>query len=210
MTRRALLSGICAAGAAPLGSSAVARAQNGTPTEGGARITRTAVVPAVGEPFAGNLVGQFVIFTDPTPREDVTASIVGGCDAAGWSPDESMGYQVLLADRLSDDPRGVALEAFLDAGEPRIELGNAFIVNRTHPCADGATVLDLEAVPVRTFNPRYGAEDGGLVGESPGPTLSPTDGPAGIEAPGQPGFGAITAVAGVAIAALSRRLRRRS
>lgn len=207
LTRRAVVSGICAAGAATLGSTAAAHAQDGTATEAGAQLTRTAVVPAVGEPFAGNYVGQFVILTDPTPREDVTATIVEGCDAADWAPEESLGYQVLIADRLSDDPRGVSVEAFLDASAPPIELGNAFIVNRTHPCAGDAVVLDIEAVPVRRFNPRYG-EGGGLVGASPGPTLSPTGGTADVDAPGQPGFGALAAMVGVGIAAWVRRLRR--
>lgn len=210
MTRREVVSGLIGAGGVMLGSAAPARAQTQTPTDGQAQITTMAVIPQVGAPFEGNYTGQFVIFTDPTPRDDVTPEVIAECEGVNWTPEQTRGYQVLIADRLTDEPRGVAVQAYLNGNEPRIGLGNAFIINRVHACPGDYLMLELEAAPVETFAPEYGTINHPLVGESPGPGVSPTDAPDGIDAPGQPGFGALAALAGLGIAGLVRRLRRRS
>lgn len=211
LPRRAVLTGLGGlVGAAPA-SVAVARAQptTGTGTDEPAQITTKAVIPDVGGPWAGNYVGQFVVFTDPTPRDDVSPPIVADCDFADWPPDRTRGYQVLLADRLTDEPRGVTVGAFLDAADPRIDVGASFIVDRTHPCPDGFLGLELEAVPVETFVPEREQVEHPLVGEDPGPTLpgtpTPTGDPGVIDAPGQPGFGVLATVAGALGAAGLRR-----
>lgn len=202
LTRRAVVSGACAAFGTVVGSTAIARGQTETSSVGQAQITRMAVIPQVGPPFEGNYVGQFVIFTDPTPRDDVSPAVIAECDAVNWAPEDTRGYQVLIVDRISDDPRGIRVEAFTDQNQPRIDVGNAFIINRTRPCPGGFLELELEDVPIDTFATPAGAEAD--------PTASPTDDPGFIDAPGQPGFGVITALTGVGTAALLRRIVRQS
>lgn len=213
MSRRAAVRCLGGAVAGVLGSSAVAGAQTETPTGGGAaRVSRRAVIPEVGPPFEGNYAGQFLLFTDPTPGEPVSPSVVGECDAVDWKPAETQGYRALLVDRLTDEPRGVDLQAFVNGTEPRIEVGAAFIVNQVFDCPGAVLALELEAVPVETFAPEYGTGDLPLVGESPGPTVSPAagEGTDVIDAPGQPGFGLLAAGVGVGAAAWLRRRVRRS
>ena len=216
MTRRSVIGGIGGAAGALFGGTSIARAQETTETaERGNQITRTAVIPDVGEPFTGNYVGQFLLFTDPTSDDDVSPPAVADCDAVGWPPERTRVYQVLLVDRLTDDPQGVVLQAYLDESQPRIGVGNALIVNRAHDCTGDYLALELENVPVQTFVPEYGTVQHPLVGESPGPTVAPVgqgtateeDGP--LDTPGQSGFGILAALVGLGGGALLRRDLRR-
>lgn len=214
MTRREVITSVGVTVGTVLGSTTLARAQTETQTGGEAQITRMAVIPQVGAPFEGNYTGQFVIFTDPTPRNDVSPEVVAECDIVNWAPEQTRGYEVLIADRLTDEPRGTTVQAFLNGNKPQIDVGQAFIIDRTHACPGGFLKLELEGVPVKTFNPEYGTEVNPAVGESPGPTVSPTsdqtEEPGIIDAPGQPGFGLLAAIAGLSGAAFLRRLVRRS
>lgn len=219
-----------------VGSAGPARAQNDTTvgTDGGtttgegtpagttqtpgpedeAQIQTRAIIPEVGEPFQGNYVGQFVIFTDPTPRQDATPEVVAECDFANWPPERTRTAQVLLLDRISrDDPQGVTVEAFLNEDNPDFSAGNTFIVNRIEDCTGQYLGLVLEDVPEKNFQPAEEPGNPPLVAESPGPTLSPTQdggGDGDSIAPGQPGFGAIAAGVGLGAAALLRKLLSRS
>lgn len=210
ITRRTALRAVPGLVGTVVGLSAAARAQSETETTGQAQITTTVVIPELGPPFEGNYTGQFVIFTDPTPNNEVSPAIIAECDSVDWTPEQTNGYEVLIVDRLSDDPQGVSVQAFVDGTQPRVDVGNGFIINRTQACPRGYLMLELEDVPIQTFNPRYGTEDDGLVGESPGPTISPTDDQGGTEAPGQPGFGAAAAMVSVGVAMWLRRLLTRA
>lgn len=206
--RRRVLRGLGGILGAAAGSTAASRAQTPTQTDpgGGAQVTTNVLVPDVGQPFAGDYVGQFVIFTDPTPNDDVSPDGVATCDFATWSPGETRGYEGLLVDRLTDDPRGVEVPLYVNEARPQIEVGTVFVINQTHPCPDGLLGLELERVPARSFAPEYGTVEHPLVGEEPGPGLTPTDEPGGIDAPGQPGFGAAVTVVAVGVVAWIRRL----
>lgn len=217
VTRRQTIAGVGGVFGVALGSTSRARAQP-TPETGtgeGALITRKALIPQVGQPFEGEYVGQFVLFVDPTPREDITPESVAECDFTNWPPEQTRGYEGLLIDRLTDEPRGVEVPMYLNENQPRIDVGNAFIVMQTHSCPGDVLGLELEEVPVETFAPEYGTVEHPLVGEEPGPTVSPIeDGQQPqddgiINAPGQPGFGILAALAGIGGGALLRRLIRR-
>lgn len=209
-SRRAVLAGLGGLLGASVGPGIGRAGQTATATDEPAQITTKAVVPDVGGPWTGNYVGQFVVFTDPTPRDDVSPPVVADCDFADWPASRTRGYQVLLADRLTDEPRGVTVGAYLDAADPQIDVGRTFIIQRTHACPDDFLGLELEEVPVETFVPEREQVEHPLVGEEPGPTLpgtgTPTGDPVAIDAPGQPGLGAPAALAGVLGAALLRRL----
>lgn len=204
LSRRRLL--VTAAGVGSIGLSAgLGRAQTTTTEpEGEAQIRQRAVVPRVGQPFQGEYVGQFVVFTDPTPRDDVTPAIVGECDFANWAPEDTRGYQGLLLDRLTDDPVSTEIPMYTNGNKERVPVGQSFIVGRTEPCRDDFVGLEMESVPVQRFEPDYDTQDNPLIGEEPGPTVSPVEG-GETEAPGQPGLGVGAALAGIG-AALLRRL----
>ena len=207
-----------------LGVVGSARAQEGSPgeTAGGAETRTTedpgprdeaqirtrAIIPRVGQPFQGEYVGQFLIYTDPTPNESVSPQIVAECDYADWAPEDTRGYQGLLIDRLTDEPRGVEVTMYTNGNEPRVRAGTTFIVDRVHPCNGEFVGLGLESAPVRRFQPDYSTAENPLVGEPAGPTVSPVpDGEgAGTPAPGMPGFGALAATVGIGAAALLRKL----
>lgn len=175
-----------------------------TEPEGEAQIQQRAVIPRVGQPFEGEYVGQFVIFTDPTPRDDVTPAIVGECDFANWAPEDTRGYQGLLLDRLTDDPVSTEIPMYTNGNKERVPVGTSFIVGRTESCSDDFLGLEVESVPVQQFEPDYDTQDNPLIGEESGPTVSPVEG-GETEAPGQPGLGVGAALGGIG-AALLRRL----
>ena len=203
-SRRSVLAA-AGAGVGIIGASAGrSRAQTTTGSGGQAQIYTRAIVPRVGEPFQGEYVGQYIIFTDPTPNEEVSPAIVGECDFAEWAPSETRGYQGLLIDRLTDEPRGVDIPMYLNANKERVPVGNTFIVDQVSACSDDFVGVQLEDVPVTRFEPDYDTGENPLVGEEPGPTVSPV--PEGqTEAPGQPGLGVGAAVLGVGTAALLKR-----
>lgn len=205
VSRRSVLAGV-AVGASSIGVSSTPTVAQTPTTEpaGEAQIHRRAIVPRVGQPFRGEYVGQFVLFTDPTPDDEVTPSIVGECDFAEWPPEETRGYQGLLIDRLSDDSKGVTVPMYLDQNKERVELGDAFIVNQVESCSDDFIGVELEDVPVESFNPTYDTGENPLVGEEPGPAVSPAE-EEQTAAPGQPGLGAGAALVGIGGAALLRR-----
>jgi hypothetical protein len=159
----------------------------------------------VGQPFEGEYVGQFVIFTDPTPDDEVSPAIVGECDFANWTPAETRGYRGLLLDRLTDDPVSTEISMYTNANKERVPVGTSFIVGRAEPCDGDFLGLELEAVPVDQFNPDYDTDENPVVGEEPGPTVSPVEGGKTV-APGQPGLGVGAAVAGLGGGAFLYRL----
>lgn len=198
-------------GAGILGASPSRGEAQTTTTESGdqAQIGTRAIIPQVGEPFQGQYVGQYIIFTDPTPNEEVSPAIVGECNFAEWAQEETRGYQGLLIDRLTDQSRGVDIPMYLNGNKERVDVGNAFIIDQIERCSEEFIGVQLEDVPVSRFNPDYDTRENPLVGEEPGPTASPV--PEGqTEGPGQPGFGAGTALAGVGAAALLKRFRENS
>lgn len=194
LTRRRLLA---AAGAGSIGlASGFGRAQTTTEPGDEAQIQQRAIVPRVGQPFQGEYVGQFVIFTDPTPDEEVSPAVVGECDFANWSPAETRGYQGLLLDRLTDDPVSTEIPMYTNANKERVPVGTSFVVGRAEPCAEDFLGLELEAVPVEQFEPDYDTQANPLLEEEPGPTVSPVE-DGETEAPGQPGLGVGAALAGL-------------
>ena len=221
-----MLAGAGSVALGAVGATGTASAQDAQTTETGAdagttgdpgpddeaQIRTRAVIPRVGQPFEGNYVGQFLIFTDPTPNDSVSPQVVGECDYADWAPEATRGYQGLLIDRLTDDPQGVEVPMYTNGNEPRVDVGTTFIVDGLHPCGDEFVGLGLESAPVSRFQPDYSTADNPLVGESPGPTVE-GDGAEGGDgetpAPGMPGFGAVATAVGVGAAALLGKLRGR-
>ena len=214
-----------------LGAAGSASAQNGTTAgtdrgtatgqgtstgtaagpENEAQINLKAVIPEVGQPFQGQYVGQFVVFTDPTPRQDASPEVIAECDFAGWPPERTRTSQVLLLDRISEnDPQGVTVRAFLNEDNPDISVGNTFIIGRTHSCPGPYLGLELENVPEQNFQPAEEPGNAPLVAESPGPTVTPNAEEDGSPSPGMPGFGPVAALAGIGGAALLRKLLGRS
>lgn len=208
LSRRSLLASAVVGFGSVGAFSGVGRAQNGTDEpDGGAQIYTRAIVPRVGEPYEGQYVGQYILFTDPTPDDEVDPAIVGECDFAEWEQSETRGYQGLLVDRLTDEPRGVEIPMYTNGTKERVDVGETFIVNRVESCGEDFIGVELEAVPVEQFRPNYDTDENPLVGEEPGPGVSPTqDGDA--EGPGQPGFGIVAAVVGLGVAGLVRTLIR--
>lgn len=176
-----------------------------TEPEGEAQIRQRAIVPRVGQPFQGEYVGQFVTFTDPTPNDDVTPAIVGECDFADWAPEDTRGYQGLLLDRLTDDPVSTEIPMYTNGNKERVPVGQSFIVGRVESCSDDFVGLGMESVPVQRFEPDYDTQENPLIGEEPGPTVSPVAG-GETEGPGQPGLGIVPALVGLVGAALLGRL----
>lgn len=216
MTRRAAISGLCAGAGALFGSTRRVRAQP-TPrqSDGEAQITTNVVIPEVGQPFAGNYVGQFVIFTDPTPGDDVSPSVIAECDHVGWSPTDTKEFEVLILDRLRESPRYVKVPAYMNETTPMIRVGDVFMINRVLSCPGDFLTLELEKVPAESFNPEYGTVEHPLIGEPPGPTVSPQedgadDDPGIVASPGQPGFGVLSLLATAGGIALVRRLVRQT
>ena len=208
-SRRNVLA-IAGAGLGVLGlSTSGSRAQTTTEGDGQAQVYTRAIIPRVGRPYRGEYVGQYIIFTDPTPDEAVSPAIVGECAFAEWAPSETRGYQGLLIDRLADEPRGVEIPMYLNGNKERVDVGNAAIIDRTSSCSDDFLGVQLEDVPVSRFEPDYDTEANPLVGEDPGPAGSPAAGE-GTEGAGQPGFGVGTALAGLGTAALLKRVLGRS
>ena len=216
-SRRSVLA-IAGAGVGIVGvSSSGSRAQTTTESDGEAQIQTRVVIPRVGEPFQGEYVGQFLIFTDPTPRDDVSPQIVGECAFAEWEPEETRGYQGLLLDRLQgeeldeaeEDPQGTEVSMYTNGNEPRVEVGTVFIVNGVEPCGEDFLGLELESVPAERFQPDYSTVENPLVGEEPGPTVSPA--PEGqTDGPGQPGLSFGAALLGIGTAVLLKRVLGRS
>ena len=174
-TRRSVLASAGAgAGAGIIAlSTSGSRAQTTTDGDGEAQIYTKAIIPRVGQLFRGEYVGQYIIFTDPTPNEEVSPTIVGECDFAEWTPSETRGYQGLLIDRLTDEPRGVDIPMYLNANRERVDVGNAFIINQISSCSDEFIGVQLEDVPVSRFEPGYDTAENPLVGDEPGPAVSP-------------------------------------
>lgn len=207
LSRRSVLA-TAGAGAGIIGlSTSETRAQVTTESDGQAQIYTRAIVPRVGQPFEGEYVGQYIIFTDPTPNEEVSPAIVGECEFAEWAPSETRGYQGLLIDRLTDEPRGMDIPMYLNANKERVPVGNVFIIDQISSCSDEFIGVQLEDVPVSRFEPDYDTGENPLVGEEPGPGVSPVPDEE-TEAPGQPGFGAGMALVGAGAAALLKRVLR--
>ena len=189
---------------AGVGTAQTETGTGATGTDGEAQIQTRVVIPRVGQPFEDGYVGQFLIYTDPTPNDDVTPQIVGECDYADWAPEDTRGYQGLLIDRLTDDPRGVEVPMYTNGNDPRVSAGTTFIVDGVHPCNGEFVGLGLESAPVSRFRPDYSTAQNPLVGE---PAGEPADGDGGgTPTPGMPGFGPVAALGGIGGAALLRKL----
>lgn len=205
LSRRRLLAAV-GAGAGSVGLVAgLGGAQTTTEAGEETQIHQRAIIPQVGQPFEGEYVGQFVVFTDPTPKEEVSPAIVGECDFANWPPADTRGYQGLLLDRLKDDPVSTEIPMYTNANKERVPVGTSFIIGRVEPCGEDFLGVEMESVPARRFDPDYDTGENPLVGEEPGPTVSPAA-EGETEAPGQPGLGVGAALLGVGGAALLSRL----
>ena len=221
ITRRRLLAasggavGVAAGFAGSAGAqSATTTAASGATSPGDttateAQIQRRAIVPTVGEPFTDNYLGQFLVFTDPTPHQEVSPEIVGECAFADWAPAETRGYQGLLADRLSDAPRGVEVPVFLNGNQPPVGLGDVYIVGSVETCSEHYLGLELETVPVRRVKgPGGSLGGGGTAGEEA--RAGDDVGEATVADGGQPGFGILAGTLGLGGAGLLRWFRGRS
>lgn len=93
---------------------------------------------------------------------------------------------------------------YLDQNNERAELGDASIINEVESCSGDFIGVELEAVPVDSFDPTCDTGENPLIGEEPGPAVSPA-GEEQTAAPGQPGLGAGAALVAMAGAAQLRR-----
>jgi hypothetical protein len=162
------------------------------------RTTRQFVVPKV-EPFAGNLVGQFVLITSK-PDEAVSPNVVSNCSFPNWKASETELYNGMLLDRVSDSPQLKQVDVYANGNKSGIDASQPFIVSKTTSCSNEYVGVEAQAVPERA------ADDGDgptVTGTDPEPTTTGTTANDG----GQPGFGALAGVAGVAGAMLLRAVR---
>lgn len=170
------------------GGSAAARGRT-TPLDPNGReplrqtqVFRRFVVPSI-EAFSGNYQGQF-LFVDEATDEGPQAVDVGTCPATEWSDDETQVYSAQLLDRRQEEPITVDVEAYADGTKQPVSPSSFFVIDGAGQCAGDYVSLECEWVRRRS-----------LVGKPPGPTVAET------EADGQPGFGWVGTMAGVAGAA---------
>lgn len=76
-------------------------------------------------------------------------------------------------DRLTDEPQGVEIPMYLNGNKERVDVGSMFIIGRIEACSEQFIGVELEAIPVSRFNPNYHTGENPLVGEEPGPAVSP-------------------------------------
>lgn len=62
---------------------------------------------------------------------------------------------------------------YLDQNNERAELGDASIINEVESCSGDFIGVELEAVPVDSFDPTCDTGENPLIGEEPGPAVSP-------------------------------------
>lgn len=213
-TRRRFLSTVTGiAGGATLASGAASAAQETTTTtsdEARNRATRQMLVPRL-EPFAGNLVGQFILITNRKQKQ-ASPTAVSNCAFPNWKAENTAVYRAMILDRLSDTPQYVTGEVYVNGTKPRLRLGQPFIVSKTVPCTNDYVGVEAQSVPpsvgeddpagptVTTTGNGSGATTGGDDTTTGGGDATTNDG-------GQPGFGALAGAAGVVGGALLRFAR---
>lgn len=180
-TRRRVLAGTVAAGAAVTGLAGTPRA-TAQRTDAGAEITHRLVVdddaPTLGnDDFTGLLLT--VIDQGTTDASDTD---VASCE--GLEADRIISYQLELTDERDDSEDVVEATGFAARSNDAIQPGSEYIVNTQEPCGDGYVHLQLEEVTRSS------------VDVDTGTTTSPV-----------PGFGAGTVVAGLAAAAIGAAWR---
>lgn len=189
-TRRTLLTQLGAVGGMGVLAQRASAQSTGTDTESSARrATIRAVIPTK-QTFAGNYLGQILLFNH-LEAESVEQPSVGNCEFATWSPEETNRYVGMLTDRLRERPRSVETEIYTNGSrEGTIEVGTVGIVNRTQQCSGDVIGLEVE-----TFNP---AAVRGLGAGDATQTATETTTGSG------PGFGILAGALGIGGAALAR------
>ncbi len=140
------------------------------------------VIPSA-DAFMDDYQGQFVFVDEPTD-DDAEPPLDECAMESTWPSEETQAYEGQLLDRRRDIGLTVDLTVFTDGRKAQIEPGTFFIIQGTGSCPGDWIGLEAESVPRRA-----------LVGEDPGPTVTPSDGS---------GFGVLAALAGAAGAAALR------
>jgi PGF-CTERM protein len=180
-THRGFLVGAVTAGGVAAGvtgvSTQTATAQATTGASEGAEITAPLVVPE-DAPTLGNddFTGLLLTVIDQG-KTDASDTDVASCE--GLEADRIISYQLELTDERDDSEDVVEATGFAARSNDAIQPGSEYIVNTQEPCGDGYRHLALEAV-----------------------TRSSVDVDTETTSAPVPGFGAGTAVAGLAAAAI--------
>jgi len=191
-SRRALLRSIGTAGAVAAGAGA-----GGVQTASAQDRRRGAVIPTV-EEFEDNYTGQWIELNE---RTSAPGDPVGGCDAAGWSPDDTQAYNGFLMDRRTGSAPIIELNVLTEAGDTGPEEDTTYVVNETTECGNDFVFLDLRAVPIRSVA-------GGPAGPEADQDGGGGDGGDGGAGDSTPGFGIAAAAAALGAGAVARVLNR--
>ena len=169
-----------AAVAAPFAVSGSAAAQQ--------QYARQMMFPRV-EQFSKDYVGRFILLSDPLQNEPKT-DLIRECEFTNWAPENTDVYEALIVDRHQTQEAVTVQNLYMKAGT-EYPPGTLFIVGEQAMCPQDYVGVLANRVPDERLPPINNSSRQMVSGTTQSESGGPITG-------GQPGFGALAALSGIA------------